>query len=137
MASSVARVLLDAGVFILVARSNRMTLALMKLAAGRSVLHVAAHTFAEFYRGGQQSAREAQLVKQWRPEIISIAAAEGKLAGELLARSNGDNSMDALVVAAAALHGIGEIYTSDPTDLRALRSVLPSGARQIDIVDVQ
>jgi len=109
----------------------------MKACAGNSILYVAGHTFAEFYRGGARTAREAQLVKQWRPEIVEVGSDEGKLAGELLATTRRANSMDALVVACAALHGIGEIYTTDPDDLRELCVHLPPGSARIDVVDVR
>lgn len=95
-------------------------MALMKSAAGTSTFFIAAHTFAKFYRGGRKSAREAQLVKQWRPEIVPIHVAEARLAGELLGRSGGSNSMDAILVATAALHGISEIFTTDPDDVGKL-----------------
>jgi predicted nucleic acid-binding protein len=108
----------------------------MKAAAGTSILYVAAHTIAEFYRGGTRTAREAQLLNQWRPEILPIGIAEGKVAGELLAATGGDNSMDALVVACAALHGIDEIYTTDPDDLGQLCAELPRG-RKIVVVDAR
>lgn len=119
------------------ARGNRMTLALMKSAAGRSILYVGGHTFAEFYRGGSRTAREAQLLNQWRPEIVQVGMAEGKCAGELLAATGRDNSMDALVVACAALHGIAEIFTSDPDDLGELSARLPAGSPRLRIVDVR
>ncbi len=73
------------------------------------MLYVAGHTYAQFYRGGRQSSNEMRLVKQWRPELIAIGDQEGKLAGLLLARTGGANTMDALVVAAAARHAITEI----------------------------
>jgi len=114
-----------------------MTLALLKVAAGNSIFHIAGHSFAEFYRDGRQTAREAQLVRMWRPEIISITADEGKLAGTLLGTTGMSNSMDAIVVAVAALHGINKIFTSDPDDLTALRNALPARDRAIAIVDMK
>ncbi len=79
--------------------------------------------------------REAQLVNQWRPEVLPINAAEARLEGELLGRTGGSNSMDAIVVSTAALHGIGEIFTTDPDDLVQLRNALVP-AQPIAIVDV-
>jgi predicted nucleic acid-binding protein len=114
-----------------------MTLALMKIAAGNSILYVAGHTFAEFYRDGRQTAREAQLVRTWRPEIISVTADEGILAGKLLGQTGNSNSMDAIVVAVAEIHGITEVYTGDPDDLTALRNALPRGSHGFGIVDVK
>lgn len=109
-------------------------MALMKSAAGTSVFFVAAHTLAEFYRGGTSTAREAQLVHRWRPEVIPVGAAEGRLAGELLGRTSGTNSMDAIVVATAAMHRIDEIFTTDPTDIARLRDALDTSAPWIAIV---
>jgi predicted nucleic acid-binding protein len=114
-----------------------MTLALLKAAAGTAILLVGGHTFAEFYRGGTRTAREAHLVNQWRPEVVHVGSAEGKFAGELLAETGRDNSMDALVVACAALHSAQKIYTSDPDDLRGLCAHLPRGSRPIAVVDVR
>lgn len=114
-----------------------MTLALMKIAAGNSIVFVAGHTFAEFYRGGTRTAREARLVNTWRPEVISITIDEGKFAGELLAGTGERNSMDALVIACAALHRMTAVYTSDPDDLTALRNALRPTVHRIDIVDVR
>jgi len=114
-----------------------MTHALMATTIGQAILYVAAHTIAEFYRGGRRSAGEARLLNLWRPEVLSIGADEGRLAGELLATTGGSNSMDALVVAAAAIHGITEIFTTDPDDLIALRDARPAAPTKIAITDVQ
>lgn len=126
---------MDAGVFIAAAHGSRTVMALMKSAAGKSIFYVAAHTLAEFYRDGTTTAREAQLLNQWRPEILPIGAAEARLAGELLGRTGGNNSMDAIVVATAALHGMDEIFTTDPGDLERLRDSLPPARRRIAVVD--
>ncbi len=126
---------MDAGVFIAAAHGSRTVMALMKSAAGTSIFFVAAHTLTEFHRGGSGTAREALLLKQWRPEILTIDAAEARLAGELLGRTGGNNSMDAIVVAAAALHGIDEIFTTDPDDIERLRNALGSGRARIAVVD--
>ena len=66
-----------------------------------------------------------------------MTADEGILAGQLLGQSGGNNAMDAIVVATAALHGITEIYTTDADDLIALRGQLPDGTHHIAIVDAQ
>ena len=127
--------LLDAGVFINVASGNHITMALMQSAASKALFFIAGHSFAEFYRGGRRTAREALLVKQWRPEVVAIGSDEGKFAGELLAATRRDNTMDALVVSTAIMHRMDEILTSDPDDLEQLRAVHPSAAT-LTIVDV-
>jgi predicted nucleic acid-binding protein len=134
-ATSKSRILLDAGVFISVAHGGRIAMAALKVAAGSATFFIAAHTFTEFYRGGKTTAREAQLINQWRPEVLVITAAEAKLGGELLGAIDGENSMDAILVATAALHRINEIFTTDPADLLHLRSSRES-LRTISIVDI-
>jgi predicted nucleic acid-binding protein len=110
----------------------------MKIAAASSIFTVAAHTVAEFYRGGTLSAAEAQLMNRWRVQFLDVSAADGKLAGELLARTSGDNSMDALLVAVAARYQARTIFTGDAADLIALRDALPRAHNgQLAIVDIQ
>jgi predicted nucleic acid-binding protein len=133
--TSNSRILLDAGVFISAAHGGRIAMATMRLAAGKATFFIAAHTFTEFYRGGKTTAREAQLVNQWRPEILVITDAEAKFGGELLGATGGENSMAAILIATAALHRIDEIFTTDPGDLLRLRNSRVN-LRTIAIVDV-
>ncbi len=95
-------------------------MALMARAAGKALFFVCASTIAEFYRGGGKTAAEARLLNTWRPQVISIHEDVGRCAGELLARTGGANSMDALVVAAAMLRGVSEIFTTDLDDIEQL-----------------
>jgi len=132
---SKSRILLDAGVFISVAHGGRVAMAAMKLAAGKATFFIAAHTFTEFYRGGKITAREAQLINQWQPEVLFITDAEAKLGGELLGITGGENSMDAILVATAAFHRISEIFTTDPSDLLRLRESREA-LRTIAVVDI-
>ena len=98
--------------------------ALLKALAGTTVLCVAAHTIAEFYRGTSRSAKQNLLARQWHIETVDISAGAGQLAGTLLGRTGGNNSMDALLVAVAARGEFVRILTSDPDDLERLRASL-------------
>jgi len=120
------------------ARGHRTIAALMEDAAGANILVVAAHTVAEFYRGGRASAEEAPLMRAWRVQFLDVTVSEGKLAGELLAETGGSNSMDALVVAAASLHRVHEIFTTDRRDLARLRDALPASSwHRFGVVDIR
>ena len=130
--------MLDTGAFISAADGTRATLVQMEAARKRGLLYVSAHNYAEFYRGGARSAREARLVNQWRPQLLEVGLDEGKLAGELLAATGRDNSMDALVVAAAVKHAMDEIFTVDVNDIEQLCAAIPNGRRRdILVVDVR
>lgn len=125
------RVFLGAGVFIAAAKAHGTTVALLSRVRGRQVLCVVAATIAEFYRGGAKTAREAQLLNRWRPDIVSVTDALARRAGMLLAETGGTNVLDALLVAGAAACGASAIYTTDVEDIErlasadsALRSVL-------------
>ena len=137
MPSPRTRILLDAGVFIGVARGNAATAALVEAGAKRGPLFLAAHTYAEFYRGGARSAREAHLAGVWKPQPLDVTPEAGKLAGMLLAKTQGNNSMDALLVAVAALHGVTHIFTTDIRDITALVGALERSPRGIAVTDAR
>ena len=110
----------------------------MKDAAATVIFAVAAHTVAEFYRGGTRSAPEAQLMNRWRVQFLDVSVVDGKLAGELLSQTVARNTMDALLIAVAVRYRVQEIFTGDPADLIALRDALPKANRkELAIVDIQ
>jgi hypothetical protein len=81
---------------------------------------VPADVVAEWWRG-RSDIREAilaSLVVQPLQERLA------KLAGECLARVQGATTVDAIVMASAALRG-GAVYTSDVADLERLRAYFP------------
>jgi len=135
---TLTRSLLDAGVFIAAARDDRRVAALLKVVTGKSILFVAAQTVAEFYREGGASAKQGLLARQWRVEYVPITVTDGKLAGTLLGRTGGNNSMDALLVATASRGRFNYVITSDPDDLERLRASLkPPEWREFGIVDIR
>ncbi len=69
---SLTRSLLDAGVFIAAARDDKRIAVLLKEIAGKSILFVASHTVAEFYREGGASAKNGLLARQWRVEYVPV-----------------------------------------------------------------
>jgi predicted nucleic acid-binding protein len=112
--------------------------ALLKTIAGKSILYVASHTVAEFYREGATSAKQGLLARQWRVEYVPITVADGQLAGTLLGRSGGNNTMDALLVALASRGRFNYVFTSDPDDLERFRANLkPPEWSEFAIVDVR
>jgi predicted nucleic acid-binding protein len=135
---TLSRSLLDAGVFIAAARDDRHVAALLKAIAGKSMVYVASHTVAEFYREGAATAKQGLLARQWRVEYVPITQADGQLAGTLLGRAGGNNTMDALLVAIASRGRFNDVFTSDPDDLERLRSHLKSTEwRAFAIVDIR
>ncbi len=72
---------------------------------------------AEVWRGGSPGARLARLLSLCRVDVLDVAIA--RRAGELLASTGGDATLDAVVVACAALRG-DLVLTSDPGDLAPL-----------------
>jgi hypothetical protein len=112
--------------------------ALLKAIAGNSILFVASHTVAEYYREGSTSAKQGLLARQWRVEYVPITLADGQLAGALLGRAGGKNSMDALLVAIASRGHFNYVLTSDPDDIERLRANLkPPEWREFAIVDIR
>jgi hypothetical protein len=125
-------------VFIAAARDDRRVAALLKAIAGKSILFVASHTVAEFYREGAATAKQGLLARQWRVEYVPITMADGQLAGTLLSRNGGNNSMDALLIAIASRGRFDYVFTSDPDDLERLRGNLkPTEWHEFAIVDIR
>jgi predicted nucleic acid-binding protein len=130
------KILLDAGVFLLYERGRQNVVAALEDVRGKDLLVIAAHTFAEFYRGNQRSAKTSNLARILQLDVLAITRETGMLAGEMLGRVGGKDSMDALVVAAAVLNGIDEIFTGDPDDLTRLSAGLGSNHQSPAIVDI-
>lgn len=80
---------------------------------------VSAVTLTEVLRGHRRDARVHRMLKNCRIEPVTERI--GRRAGEILGRTNRDDTIDAVVAAtAAAQHWPPVIITSDPEDLLAL-----------------
>lgn len=116
-----ARLILDSGAVIALARGDQRARAFLARAvqAGAEVL-VPAVVVAETVRG--HGPRDAP-VNRVIGAIDLVAAADeatARTAGQLLGATAREETVDALVVAAAIHVGGGRILTSDPDDLRLL-----------------
>ena len=113
-----AVLVLDAGVLIAHERGDRSPAAWLDRAAREGVdIAVAASTIAEVWRDGSRQARLARLLNVCR--IIDCDRQLARSGGEILARANSRDTLDAIVVAAAATVG-GAVLTDDLSDLRPL-----------------
>lgn len=82
---------------------------------------VPADVVAEWWRG-RSDIRERILASV---VVEPLTDALARLAGEALARVRGSTTVDAIVVASAAIRG-DAVYTSDVDDLERLRSFFPN-----------
>ena len=113
-----AVLVLDAGVLIAHERGDRTPAAWLERAAQEGVdIAVAAPTITEVWRDGSRQARLARLLNVCR--IIDCDRRLARAAGEIMARANSRESLDAIVVAAAAVVG-GAVLTDDLADFRPL-----------------
>jgi hypothetical protein len=110
--------LLDAGAFLAVERSDREVFALIKrerLAQRAPLSH--GGVVAQIWRGG--SGRQAEVARLLGGvDIRALDQELGKKAGVLLGRSGAVDAVDAALVCLAA--DGDDILTSDPEDLRTL-----------------
>jgi hypothetical protein len=110
--------ILDAGAFVAVERTDRAVVAQLKreqLAGRRPV--TSGGVVAQVWRGGR--GRQAPLARLLAGvQIVAIDGELGRLAGMLLARSGQSDAIDATVVCLA--RDGDDILTSDAADLRAL-----------------
>lgn len=109
--------LLDAGAFVAVERGDRDIVALVKrerLANRVPVSH--GGIVGQIWRGG--SGRQAEVARLLAGVDVKPLDEElGKRAGVLLARSRGDDAIDAALIALST--DGDDVLTSDPADLRA------------------
>jgi len=115
-----AVLVLDAGVLIAHERGDRSPAAWLDRAAREGVdVAVASPTIAEVWRDGSRQARLARLLNVCR--VIDCDRRLATSGGEIMARANSRETLDAIVVATAATVG-GAVLTDDLSDL------LPLGA---------
>jgi predicted nucleic acid-binding protein len=114
-------VTLDTGALIALERRRpRMWRVLHRARVLGVVTIVPADVVAEWWRG-RSDIREHILASMIVEPLTERLA---KLAGECLARVSGATTIDAIVMASAALRG-DAVYTSDVTDLERLRAFFP------------
>ena len=113
-----AVLVLDAGVLIAHERGDRSPVAWLARAAREGIdVAVAAPTIAEVWRGGSRQARLARLLNVCL--IIDCDRDLARTGGEIMARADSGETLDAIVIAAAARVG-GAVLTDDLSDLRPL-----------------
>ncbi|MEA2219730.1 MAG: hypothetical protein QOJ35_2356 [Solirubrobacteraceae bacterium] len=128
-----AVLVLDAGVLIAHERGDRSPAAWLARAAREGIdvaVAVAAPTIAEVWRGGSRQARLARLLDVCR--IIDCDRELARSGGEIMARANSREALDAIVIAAAVVVG-GAVLTDDLSDLRSLGSA--AGVRVVPLRD--
>lgn len=113
------RLILDSGAVISWSRGDARTRATLREALARQLeLRVPVIVLAETLRGGARDAPVNRVLK-----AVGTAATmpgTGREAGQLLGRTGGTNTADALVAAEALEIPGSTIVTGDPDDLRAL-----------------
>ena len=110
-----AILVLDAGVLIAHERGDRSPAAWLDRAAREGVdIAIAAPTIADVWRDGARQARLARLLNVCR--IVDCDRQLARSGGEVMARANSHETLDAIVVAAAVIVG-GAVLTDDPSDL--------------------
>jgi predicted nucleic acid-binding protein len=119
------RVVLDSGAVIALAGGKpRARAALEEALERRAAVVIPAVVLAEVTRGSPRDAPVNRLVKAVE-EVIPATEATARLAGRLLGSADRDDTVDALVVAAAATGIPTVILTADAKDLSALAVGLP------------
>jgi predicted nucleic acid-binding protein len=113
----------DTGALLAIERRRDRMLRVLRAAEQTSTpIVVPAVVIAEWWRG-RPSARMTELLEALTIEPVSEQLA--RVAGEALAVVPGATTIDALVMASAALRG-GVVYTSDRGDLERLGQHFPS-----------
>ena len=87
-------------------------------------VHVSSVTLAEVIRGQRRDARVHSLLSA--VEKVPVTPELGRAAGELLGRTDRDDTVDAVVaVTAQSVGRLVRLLTGDPADLRALTADMP------------
>jgi hypothetical protein len=125
-----SRLLLDAGAFIAFEKGDHGMRA--RLAAARRLgldLATTSPVVGQVWRDGRRQALLARLVAATHVHAPDVGAA--RRAGELLARTGGDDVVDALL---ADLAGDGDtVVTSDPGDIRRLVAAAGANAAVVAV----
>jgi predicted nucleic acid-binding protein len=124
-----AVLVLDAGVLIAHERGDRSPEAWLDRAAREGIdVAVAAPTITEVWRNGARQARVARLLNVCR--IIDCDQQLARAGGEIMGRAQSRETLDAIVVATAALVG-GVVLTDDLADLGPLGAA--AGVRVVSL----
>jgi predicted nucleic acid-binding protein len=119
------RVVLDSGAVIALVAGRPWARARFEEALERRLaMVVPAVVIAETTRGSARDAPVNRLVKRVE-EVPPATEATARLAGRLLGSAGGNDTVDALVVAEAALGSNAVILTTDAKDLSVLATGLP------------
>ena len=121
---------LDAGVFVSIERSDRELVALIKaerISGNLPVTH--GGVVGQVWRGGARQANVARLLAG--TEVIPLDGELGRRTGVLLGRAEASDVIDAALVLLAADGDL--ILTSDPGDLRELAA---AAGLHVDLVPV-
>jgi hypothetical protein len=121
--------ILDAGAFVAIERSDRSTVALLKAAQKNSLtLRSNGGVVAEVWRGG--SGNQVPLARLLGAvELLPVDGDVGRSAGVLIRDAGGGSAIDATVVTIA--RGGDQIVTSDQSDIQAL---VNASGRDIKII---
>lgn len=111
---------LDTGALIAFERGERVMVALVARALELDLrLWVPAGVVGQAWRNGRTQARLAQLLNSALTEIVPLADAQARAAGQLCGATRTRDVIDASVVLLARQHGVGAV-TSDVDDLSRL-----------------
>jgi len=120
------RLILDSGAVIAWSRGDVRARAVLSRALELALdVRIPPAVLAETLRGGPGDAPIHRVRKA--VDVVPTDEHTARLAGGLLGRAGGTNTVDALV-AAEAVRAAGDVLTSDPEDLRALLAAHPSVA---------
>jgi len=115
-------VILDAGFLVAVDRRDQRAKTFLERAElERRELHTTQGVIAQARRNGASQAMLARFLHG----VTTHPLNNGRLVGELLAKSNTSDVTDAHLALTAHLHGL-DIVTGDPEDLTVLAELLPA-----------
>jgi predicted nucleic acid-binding protein len=118
------RLILDSGALVAWSRGDVRARAMLAHALALAVdLRIPVAVLAETLRGGPRDAPIHRVRNA--VDVLPTEERTARLAGALLGRSRGTNTVDALVAAEAVTAG-ADILTSDPGDLRTLLADRPA-----------
>jgi sugar/nucleoside kinase (ribokinase family) len=129
------RLILDSGGVLALSEGSPLARAALERARREGfVVIIPTPILTEVHRGGRHRARIDRVVNAV-DALVPTTAEVARLAGELLARTETDDPVDAIVAAEALMSVPAVIVTGDGQDLRRLIADQPDGMR-VAIVDV-
>lgn len=111
----------DAGALISLVERRRLSMRKVYDTAvtGAVPMRVSTAVVAEWWRGGPGEKQRGEWLRSMHVEVVTEAIA--RLAGVAVGRVKGAGTIDAIVLATAAVRGDRVVYTSDVGDLVRLR----------------